>query len=163
VSDEKAVWRSEFPVAWAEDDLVTRRAFTRSLAGLSCASFAATAAVAARQAGAPDRAAWPSLALPEADGLAVGTSRVFDYPEPGHPCLLIRTGADSYAAYAQRCTHLGCPVIYRPRSRDLQCPCHEGYFSVADGRVLAGPPPRPLPRVELVRREGVLTAIGVRP
>jgi Rieske Fe-S protein len=26
----------------------------------------------------------------------------------------------------------------------MECPCHEGYFSAADGSVLSGPPPKPL-------------------
>jgi len=161
VGDEKLVWKRDFPVSWVDDHLVTRRGFTRSLVGLSCASFAATAVLAAKGSGELSRGGGPALPLPEADALPVGASHVFDYPEPGHPCLLIRTGPDDYVAFAQRCTHLGCPVVYRPGFRDLQCPCHEGYFGASDGRILAGPPTRRLPRIELARREGILTAIGV--
>jgi len=43
----------------------------------------------------------------------------------------------------------------------LACPCHEGYFSVRDGRVLQGPPQRPLPRVMLQRRGDALVAVGM--
>ena len=45
--------------------------------------------------------------------------------------------------------------------RRLECPCHEGYFSVEDGHVIQGPPPRPLPRIELERSGGQLYASGV--
>jgi Rieske Fe-S protein len=45
--------------------------------------------------------------------------------------------------------------------RRLECPCHEGYFSMDDGRVLQGPPPRPLPRIRLEERAGELHAVGV--
>jgi Rieske Fe-S protein len=41
------------------------------------------------------------------------------------------------------CTHLNCTVCYQPGENRIYCACHEGYYDV-DGRVLAGPPPRPL-------------------
>jgi Rieske Fe-S protein len=172
VSDEKPAWRSEFPVAWSEDHLVTRRGFARTLVGVSCASFAGSVGLAGWRAGSPARESWPVLELAEAAAMAPGTSRVFEYPGPGEPCLLIRVRDDSagarsgggdggFVAFAQRCTHLGCPVVYRPAEGDLQCPCHAGYFSAADGSVLRGPAPRPLPRVALERRAGALVACGL--
>lgn len=42
-----------------------------------------------------------------------------------------------------RCTHLGCTVNWREDAQAFICPCHDGKFG-ADGRVLGGPPPRPL-------------------
>ena len=59
--------------------------------------------------------------------------------------------AESYVAYSQKCTHLSLRRLLRAGGKRLECPCHEGYFSVADGRVLQGPPPRPLPRILLER------------
>ena len=44
-------------------------------------------------------------------------------------------------------------------SNRLECPCHQGFFSIADGAVLQGPPRRPLPRVVLERRGDELVAI----
>jgi Rieske Fe-S protein len=85
----------------------------------------------------------------------------FGYPNADEPCLLLRPGADTFVAFAQKCTHLGCPVLYEPREGRLQCPCHAGFFSAADGRVLAGPPPRPLPRVVLERRGREIWAVGM--
>ena len=41
------------------------------------------------------------------------------------------------------CTHFDCTVGYVPEKNRIFCACHEGYFDVA-GRVLSGPPPRPL-------------------
>jgi Rieske Fe-S protein len=92
--------------------------------------------------------------------LPVGASRVFEYPSAGEPCLLVRLAADRYVAFSQKCTHLGCPVLYRKETGKLHCPCHEGYFSAEDGRVLAGPPPRPLPRVEIRAKGDELWAMG---
>jgi Rieske Fe-S protein len=106
----------------------------------------------------------PEIAAPLKIGnvadLPVGASRVFEYPSAGEPCLLVRLAADRYVAFSQKCTHLGCPVLYRKETGKLQCPCHEGYFSAEDGRVLAGPPPRPLPRVDIQAKGDELWAMG---
>jgi menaquinol-cytochrome c reductase iron-sulfur subunit len=41
------------------------------------------------------------------------------------------------------CTHLGCRVTWEPGQSLFSCPCHSGFFS-SEGRVVSGPPPRPL-------------------
>ena len=67
----------------------------------------------------------------------------------------------AFTAFSQKCTHLSCAVYYAAEKDRLECPCHEGYFSVRTGRVLQGPPPRPLPKIVLERRGERLVAIGV--
>jgi len=42
-----------------------------------------------------------------------------------------------------RCTHLGCTVNWKADADAYLCPCHDAKFS-KDGKVLDGPPPRPL-------------------
>ena len=74
---------------------------------------------------------------------------------------MIRTGAESYAAYSQKCTHLSCAVYYAKEQNRLECPCHQGFFSVTDGSVIQGPPQRPLPRVTLAINDGRIQATGV--
>src|SRR5690606_5690158 len=93
--------------------------------------------------------------------ITVGAARVFQYPGPGDDCLLVRVDESRYVAYSQKCTHLSCAVIYAARTKRLECPCHEGYFSIDDGHVLQGPPPRPLPKVELEIRDGEVWATGI--
>jgi hypothetical protein len=66
---------------------------------------------------------------------------------PAHP-----DGPESYVAYSQKCTHLSCAVYFDAAKTRIECPCHEGAFSAADGRVLQGPPAAPLPRIRLQRR-----------
>jgi Rieske Fe-S protein len=140
---------------------VTRRDFAKSLAAVSCASFAASGALVV--VGAQEGKTPPEpRRVAGVDELPVGGSKGFDFPGLGDPCLLIRLGPDRWAAYGRRCTHLGCPVRFRPERGDLQCPCHEGYFRAEDGSVLAGPPPRPLARVELERRGDELWATSIR-
>ena len=65
-------------------------------------------------------------------------------------------------AYSQKCTHLSCAVYYSRESNCLECPCHQGFFSIEDGAVLQGPPSRPLPRVILETRGEQLVAIEVK-
>jgi nitrite reductase/ring-hydroxylating ferredoxin subunit len=45
------------------------------------------------------------------------------------------------------CTHLGCRVHWDDADATFRCPCHGGTFD-ASGRVLAGPPPRPLDPID---------------
>jgi Rieske Fe-S protein len=44
-----------------------------------------------------------------------------------------------------KCTHEGCTVQYVPGDSLILCACHNGKYDL-DGKVLAGPPPRPLGR-----------------
>jgi Rieske Fe-S protein len=74
---------------------------------------------------------------------------------------LIRPDENTYIAFSQKCTHLSCAVYYAREKNRLECPCHEGYFSITNGDVLQGPPPRPLPRVTLERRGEQLLAVGM--
>lgn len=45
--------------------------------------------------------------------------------------------------YSGLCTHLGCGFRWNQQSQRFECPCHTAAFAL-DGRVLSGPPPRPL-------------------
>jgi len=53
------------------------------------------------------------------------------------------SGAQMFQVFSVHCTHLGCPVNWRPAAGIFLCPCHGGVF-YADGRVAGGPPERPL-------------------
>ena len=58
---------------------------------------------------------------------------------------VVRRSGNQFAVYNGRCTHLGCAYNWQADQHQFACPCHAGVFSV-DGKVLAGPPPRPLIR-----------------
>jgi Rieske Fe-S protein len=75
---------------------------------------------------------------------------------------MIRTNEEEYVAYSQKCTHLSCTVYYSAKNDQLECPCHQGLFSVKDGSVLQGPPPRPLQQITLEREGTKLIAIAVK-
>jgi Rieske Fe-S protein len=154
------LWQDEFSVFTADERYVNRRQFTKFLTMTSFAMFAGNLWVLARSLvrRAP---AYPVQPIAAAGELPVGGAKTFFYPTAAEPCILVRTAADSYAAYSQKCTHLSCAVYYEKESNRLACPCHQGYFAVADGAPVQGPPQRALPRVRLENKNGQLIATGM--
>jgi len=53
------------------------------------------------------------------------------------------------------CTHLGCHVHWDDQQAKFLCPCHGGEYNTC-GDVVAGPPPRPLPRYQAKIENGQL-------
>jgi Rieske Fe-S protein len=139
--------------------VLPRRKFTKylTLGGLALLAAAIWALVRARFG----KQEASELVIAHAGEIGIGESKIFQYPRPVDPCILVRTGADSYVAYSRFCTHQECVVFYRPAQNGFACPCHGGFFSLADGSVLEGPPPRPLPRIILERRGDSIVATGV--
>ena len=144
-----------FPISSEEDSFVTRREFTKFLGMTSLAFFAGTFIAAGRKLWKNVKAD-RSEEMPVAGqhDIGVGQYTLFRYPTENDPCILLRLEAEKFVAFNQRCTHLSCPVIYRPVDRQLECPCHKGFFSADDGRVLAGPPKRPLEPLTVSVRDG---------
>ena len=56
-----------------------------------------------------------------------------------------RQGED-VVVFSSKCPHAGCNIYWRADSEQYDCPCHGGRFD-KEGRVLDGPPPRPLTRL----------------
>lgn len=61
----------------------------------------------------------------------------------GRPAVVLQPAAGQFLALSAVCTHLGCIVQWKAEQKEFLCPCHAGRFA-PDGRVLGGPPPRPL-------------------
>jgi Rieske Fe-S protein len=154
------LWREEFSVHAAEERYVARRQFGKFLVLTSLGMFVGNLWILVKSLWRQEET-FPSRLVGKLGDLPASGARVFQYPGPHDPCLLMRKADGSYVAYSQKCTHLSCAVYPAHDGRRLECPCHEGYFSVTDGRVLQGPPPRPLPRIVLEERRGEIWAIGV--
>ena len=91
------------------------------------------------------------------------TSLAVTGPDPGRDRrVFIRHRDDELLAIWNRCAHLGCPVKYSPGSDGYVCPCHGGAYD-SRGLVTAGPPPRPLDRldIKIVNSAGKDVAHGV--
>ncbi len=156
--EREPLWRDEFSVSKADERYVSRRQLAKFLTLGSIGMFAGNLWILGkswlRKAPVYNRSA-----VAQAGEIPVGGVKLFQYPNPGEQCIMIRTAEDSYVAYSQKCTHLSCAVFYAREQNRLECPCHQGYFSVKDGSVLQGPPTRPLPRVVLERSGDQLIAI----
>jgi len=142
-------WKKDFPIPIGEDGYVTRREFTKFLGLTSVAFLFGTLATAGRTL-AKRVFGRGSQSVPVAgvEELPVGGYKLFRY-QKDEPGILLRLSEDKFVAFDQRCTHLSCPVIFNAEASQLVCPCHAGYFSAEDGRPLAGPPKRALPRLEV--------------
>jgi len=152
------LWRDEFSVYTADESYVTRRQFSKFLTLTSFGMMVGNLWILAKSL-LHREAVYPRTAVAGLEEIPVGGVKIFNYPTSNDPCILVRIGADNYSAYSQKCTHLSCAVYYEREQNRLECPCHQGYFSIADGSVLQGPPQRPLPRVALEKQNGQLVAI----
>jgi Rieske Fe-S protein len=154
-------WRQDFPIDTAEDEFVARRDFVKFLV-LTSAAFVVgqfwigMQTLKRRGRGLPEPKALAVLA-----DIPVGQAISFTYPGEHDQCVLIRTGDDTLLAYGQKCTHLSCAVLPDVANGSFVCPCHHGAFDMATGRPTAGPPRRPLPRITLELRDGLIYATGV--
>jgi Rieske Fe-S protein len=136
---------------------VPRRQFNKSVivGGLLVAGAGLVIFLRARSSGN-----FPPRVISRVGDIAVGGSKIFTYPTEVEPCILLRPAQDTYIAFSRLCTHASCPLFYNAPGNRLECPCHGGAFSITDGSVLQGPPPRPLPQIVLERRGNDLVATG---
>ena len=58
---------------------------------------------------------------------------------------VVKGDSNQVTAFGPQCTHLGCAYHWDEKPKQFVCPCHTSLFSI-DGKVLAGPAPRPLDR-----------------
>jgi Rieske Fe-S protein len=90
-----------------------------------------------------------------------------DIGESGKTTAYVRRGSEnleeeptSFIAVSTRCAHLGCPVRFVQAAGNFICPCHGGVYDF-QGKVLGGPPVRPLDRFQ-TRVRGGKVEVGPR-
>ena len=64
-------------------------------------------------------------------------------------------GDGNFVVYSRACSHLGCLVRWDEGKDQFFCPCHGAIFDKA-GNVVAGPPPRPMEKLQVKVEDGVL-------
>ena len=138
---------------------VTRKRFINWLLGTSLGATAAAALYPVfRFVIPPDVAEAPvnRVLAGKLSELAPNTGKVFRFG--AKPGLVVRTATGEVRAFSAQCTHLNCTVQYRPDFQHIWCACHNGLYDL-NGRVLSGPPPRPLEQFEVrVRGDEVVVS-----
>jgi nitrite reductase/ring-hydroxylating ferredoxin subunit len=159
---EQPRWRRDFPTDLSDDEYQSRRDLIKFMVLTSFAFTGGHVWLWLKELRRDERAARAEpLAVARVDELPVGGAKVFEFPAGSSPRLLVRLTDTEFVAYDQQCTHLLCPVLPEPQDGKLHCPCHNGWFDLATGRPLAGPPRRPLPRVTVEVKDGLVWATGV--
>jgi Rieske Fe-S protein len=160
-ADQQPAWRQDFPIDSPQDQYVERRDFVKFLTLTSLAFVVGQLWIVAQSWRRRSRLPAGAKRIASLSEIAIGGSLVFDYPAEHDSSVLVRLAESEFVAFSQKCTHLSCAVVPKPDEGVFHCPCHEGLFDLRTGRVLAGPPPRPLPRVLVEVHDGEIYATGV--
>jgi cytochrome b6-f complex iron-sulfur subunit len=130
----------------AEEGRLSRRRFIRYLTGFSVLSTLAIVVTPVIGFLVPSKsstaAAGGRVLVSTLDKLPAGQGAVVAVGSK--PAIVINT-AQGVTAYSAICTHLGCIVTWDSGANLIVCPCHDGRFNPANGAVVSGPPPAPLP------------------
>lgn len=88
--------------------------------------------------------------------LAPNSAKIFRFGQK--PAILVNTSKGDLKAFSAVCTHLNCTVQYDKDASLIWCACHNGRFDL-NGRVISGPPPKPLEEYDVsVRGEEIVVA-----
>ena len=146
-------WKSDFPIREEESTHVSRREFAKFLCLLSGGLAMGNAGIVIKSFAFPSKSLEGEHLICTAGEVPVGAMKQFAVKGRLEvPYILIHLEENVWRAFEQKCTHLSCAVRYRQDIKKIECPCHHGYFDPSTGRVLQGPPPRPLPQLEVVLR-----------
>jgi len=147
---------------------ISRRTFLAQVIGACIAFLGVLVGIPAVGA-----AVGPAFKREDAEWLSLGSPDVFQEATPKAVNLtvvrrdgwiestqvkgvwVVRQPGDQFTVYSGRCTHLGCAYSWQESQNQFACPCHAGVFGL-DGKVLAGPPPRPLDTLPVRVENGAL-------
>ena len=142
-------WKKDFPILKQQASNVSRRDFAKFLTLVSGGLMVGSGLVAAKAYILPKEEVEGEHFVCKKDEIPVGGTRAFVIEGSTIPYILIHLESGEFKAYEQKCTHLSCSVFYKPGTDIIYCPCHNGSFDAKTGEVLAGPPPRALPNLEV--------------
>lgn len=141
-----------------EDKKITRREF------LNIGILASFAIAASSGLYTVFKYLYPSAETPQQAGENMMVAKIDEVPEgstylfryKNKPSILINS-KNTITALNIVCTHLGCIVKWDAGKHVLLCPCHAGIFD-ASGKVISGPPPAPLKKLNVTIKEGKIYA-----
>jgi cytochrome b6-f complex iron-sulfur subunit len=160
---ERSAPEVDFPIERIEAEHVSRREFAKFLCLVSGGMAVGSGWVAVKDRLFPPHRIQGEAFVCHASEVPVGGTRPFSVAGSKTQFMLIHLNDGSWRAYGQKCTHLSCAVFYQPAADRIQCPCHNGWFDARTGSVLQGPPPRPLPRLEVILKGGEVYVTEPRP
>lgn len=143
-------WKDDFPVYQLESTQVSRRDFAKFLCLVSGGLAIGSGYVAVKAKFFPLKKVVGEHFVCKKGELPLGGTRSFLIEGSTVPYILIHLENGQFRAFEQKCTHLSCAVFYKPGSGKIECPCHNGLFDALTGEALEGPPPRPLPRLDVI-------------
>ncbi len=149
---EKSAPEVDFPIERVEAEHVSRREFAKFLCLVSGGMAVGTGWVAVKDKIFPPFRIKGEVLVCKTGDVPIGGTRAFTVPGSITPFILIHLNDGDWRAYEQKCTHLSCAVFYQPKDDKIECPCHNGWFDARTGTVLQGPPPRPLPHLDVTLR-----------
>ena len=100
---------------------------------------------------------YPRAKVANTNEVPAGESLLFTYPHKDRSAVLIHLASGDFVAFDAVCTHLGCQIHFdkepikgwESKKANLFCACHGAVLDPKNGDVLAGPPPRPMPKIKL--------------
>ncbi|NJD01920.1 MAG: ubiquinol-cytochrome c reductase iron-sulfur subunit [Ruminiclostridium sp.] len=157
--DESAIAQSPDATGKTETNISRRKFLSYSIGGI------AAAVVGSLLYPLAGFTASPALSAGKEEWIAIGNIKDFVLNEPmkveysykkqdgwmtveqKRNCWVVAKDGESFDIFDPRCTHLGCAYHWEKDKNQFYCPCHGGKFDIS-GKVLGGPPPRPLDRVD---------------
>jgi menaquinol-cytochrome c reductase iron-sulfur subunit len=158
------------PGYFAGESMTRRRAFSLAVQGLGGVAGAVIVLPAVGFAVAPlfdrEEERWEKVGpvddFVEETYKAVVFTLVPGIGEAGKTTAYVRRGSrdlgedpNEFIAISTRCAHAGCPVRFIEAASNFICPCHGGVYDF-EGKVIGGPPVRPLDRFQTRVRAGQL-------
>lgn len=142
-------WSKDFPIEKQQATNVSRRDFAKFLTLVSGGLMVGSGLVAVKAHLYPKEEVKGEHFVCKKEEVPLGGTRGFVIAGSTIPYILIHLENGDFKAYEQKCTHLSCSVFYKPGTGVIHCPCHEGSFDAETGDVIAGPPPRALPKLDV--------------
>ena len=148
-------WKKDFPINQEESTHVSRREFAKFLGLFSGALALGNGAIVLNSWAFPEKELEGEHYICDENEVPVGGMKQFEIRGTKEiPYILIHLEEGEWRAFEQKCTHLACAVRYRADIQQIECPCHQGFFDPRTGVVIQGPPPRPLPQLEVKVADG---------
>lgn len=124
--------------------LITRRTFLNTLFGGWLLVFLSGGLYGLLKFAFPTLGKEPDFVeLEVSDFLDIPLNSVKPFAWGGKLGLFFKRDDGTITALKGICTHMECNITYKNEERKFYCACHKGWFD-QDGRVLEGPPPKPL-------------------